>query len=379
MAAIENLCQLEMTQMEALLKGLLESRKDIQGHILTTQELTGYIQWMIQSFGQTYGEVTRDMLPYFTPDNHMTRLAAQVAQAPSPRLISQISRQLAAQDEEGYIASGRDIAIGRMLRYLPDHWHSNTYFTLYYVFSGECPLHFREEVLPLKKGSVAVVAPGVVHACPCEADDAVLAFYMIRSSTFRQVFWNQLGDDNLLTDFFHKALSGENPSSYLWFETGSDEELIHLLTRIYEEHQLSQRYADQMLNALMRVAFLLILRKYEGTARLPRTEDFYWKHQFSAILSYIQTHFAETSREEVAARFHYSSRQIGRIVQDCTGKSFGQLTKELKMKRAAELLREGRLSPEQISALVGYSTVPSFYRAFREAYGCSPVAWASNR
>ena len=41
------------------------------------------------------------------------------------------------------------------------------------------------------------------------------------------------------------------------------------------------------MNSMMTTFFLLLLQRYEGTAKLPRNEDFYWKHEFSAILSYI--------------------------------------------------------------------------------------------
>ncbi|MBQ1492219.1 MAG: helix-turn-helix transcriptional regulator, partial [Blautia sp.] len=210
-------------------------------------------------------------------------------------------------------------------------------------------------------------------------EDSVLVFYMIRSSTFAHVFWNQLGEENLLSKFFHKALSGQSPASYLYFDTGEDEEVRHLLTRIYEEHQEEAPYAAQMLNALMRVAFLFILRKYEGTAKLPRTADFYWKSEFSAIFSYIQNHFAEASREEVAEQFHYSARQVGRIVKEYTGKNYGELIRDLKMNKACELLLMGGHTAEDISSLTGYSAVSSFYRAFSEYFGCTPMAWLEKR
>ena len=179
-------------------------------------------------------------------------------------------------------------------------------------------------------------------ATPCYTDDAVLAFYMMRANTFQRVFWNQLGDDNLLSKFFRIALEGEAPASYLYFETDNSPEIRHLLLQIYQEHQLEEPYAPQMINSLMRLLFLLILRRYEGTARLPRTEFFFWKHQFSAILSYIQTHYQEATLEKVAEKFNYSPKQVGRIVKDCTGEAFGDVIRSMKMKKAAELLLDRR-------------------------------------
>ena len=133
-----------------------------------------------------------------------------------------------------------------------------------------------------------------------------------------------------------------------------------------------------MINSLMRLFFLLILRRYEGTARLPRTEYFFWKHQFSAILSYIQTHYQHATLTKVAEKFNYSTKQVGRIVQDCTGENFGNLIRIMKMKKAAELLRDRRLPPEQVAELVGYATVNSFYRAFTDYYGMPPLEWVEN-
>jgi AraC-like DNA-binding protein len=48
---------------------------------------------------------------------------------------------------------------------------------------------------------------------------------------------------------------------------------------------------------------------------------------------------------------------------------------ELRMGRAAELLREGRLSVKQIAAAVGIPEPSYFCRCFRKAYGCTPLTF----
>lgn len=376
MALVEHLDDLPMTPLEIQLKACMADREDIEGRILSSSELTEYIGWMVRTYGQTHAGATQAMLPYFTPDNAMTQMAAEFASArENQRALAKLTRELAEQNDADYIAQGRDISIGRMLRYYPAQWHTTTYFEVYYAFSGTCPIHFQNETIQMKNGAVLIVAPGVVHANPCYADDAVLAFYMIRVNTFRHVFWNQLGDDNLLSRFFRIALEGENPTSYLYFDTEDDRDIRRLMLQIYRENQEEQMYASQMVNSLMRLLFLLILRRYEGTARLPRTEYFFWKHQFSAILSYLQSHYQTATISEVARRFSYSTKQVGRIVRDCTGMAFGELVRDMKMKKAAELLRERNLPPEEVAAQTGYATVNSFYRSFTDYYGCPPLEW----
>ena len=47
----------------------------------------------------------------------------------------------------------------------------------------------------------------------------------------------------------------------------------------------------------------------------------------------------------------------------------------MKMKKAAELLLDRRYPPEQVAPLVGFATVNSFYRSFKDYYGKPPVEW----
>ena len=287
-------------------------------------------------------------------------------------MLSQLSAGYAKQSEERYMLVDHDISVGRMLRYMPSHWHTNSYFEIYYAFSGTCPIYFQNEIIELKKGTVLIVAPSAVHASPCFSDDSVLVYYLVRSSTFDQVFWNQIPSDSLMAAFFRQALNGQHSSSYLHFETGEDEDIHRLLLEIYHEYYRDAPYQTQLLNALMRTFFIRLLRRYEGTARLPRTEDFFWKHEFSAILSYIQVHYATVTLPVLAERFHYSQRQIGRIVHNCMGMTYNQLIMKLRMEKAAGLLRQNSASVNAIAAAVGYSTVSSFYRAFTKYFGCTP-------
>jgi AraC-like DNA-binding protein/mannose-6-phosphate isomerase-like protein (cupin superfamily) len=380
MAKMENLESLPMTLVESLLKEAMERQEEYDGRILSYEELTDYVAGLIESYGRQHGRATEEMLPYFTPGNEMTRLAGEIVIAPdSRRARAALLKAMAVQDDESFLPSGKDISVGRMLRYYPAHWHSATYFQVYYAFSGNCPVHFQNEVVTLPPGGVLIAAPGVVHATPCYKDDAVLAFYMIRAATFRRVFWNQLGDGNLLSRFFRIALEGEKPASYLYFDTGEDPEVRHTLLQVYKEYQLDEPYSSQMVNALMRLFFLLILRRYEGTARLPRTDHFFWKHQFSAILSYIQSHYQEATLADMAERFSYSPKQVGRIVKTCTGQSFGNLVRGLKMKKAAELLLDRQYPPEEVAPLTGFATLSSFYRSFRDYYGLPPKEWLARQ
>ena len=367
--------ELELTQLEWHLKSVTHYRGNGWG-IMTAQELNDFQQWMFDTF-------CHEPLPTFPPEEiarfpNITKKAALLERfrpdSPPPTVFSPFLIRSNVQEQEE-IPEQHHIAVGRMLRYFPAHWHANDYFEIYYALSGACPVHFQNEVVTVKPGTVLIVAPSVVHATPCYEDDQVLLYFTIRSSTFDQVFWNTLPPDSLMSSFFRQALSSQHGTAYLHFETEDDPEIRSFLYTIYREFCASERYAPQLINALMSAFFVLLLRWYEGTARLPRRSDFYWKHEFSAILTYIQIHYASTDIKSVAQRFHYSPRQIGRIVQGCTGLTFADLILKLRMEQAEKLLSQKGTSIDLIAAAVGYSTSSSFFRAFAKYHGCTPRAY----
>lgn len=158
------------------------------------------------------------------------------------------------------------------------------------------------------------------------------------------------------------------------FKTEGDPDIETILNKIDGEYNHPETYSVQYLNLLMSEFFLLLLRRYEGTARLPRTESFYWKHEFSAIFSFIQSHYTDMTLAETAKHFHYSERQINRIVKSCTGDTYAHLVLRLRMEHAASLLKSGA-EINLIAEACGYSTLSSFYRAFTAYYGCTPAEY----
>lgn len=366
-----------MTKLEVMLKYFFLRRPELQNKILTSNELAGYVSWMAGAHNAGFGErFSLDTIPDFAYCARHCQLAESFLKNPNdPRMMSLLSKDSAAQSEECCISKNQDISIGRILRYLPAHWHTTDCFQAYYAVTDHCTVHFAHETVELKKGAVLIVAPGVLHATPSNSDDTVLSYFVMRSSTFDRVFWNQLSESWLLSQFFRQALSGEESTAYLHFDTFGDREILDIIHRIDGEFNSTNVYRNQMLNMLLSMFFITLLRKFEGTARLPRSENFFWKHEYSAIFSFIQSNYMSTTISHVAEKFHYSEKQIGRIVRQCTNLSYSQLILKLKMEKAAALLRLGNTSVSAIAAELGYSDVSCFYRAFAKYYRKTPLEY----
>jgi len=374
----------ELTPLEKRLKDILMERPDIRNHILTGEELSEYISWMADHFshsidtsdGQSDIAINEMQLPVILGDEVHVQLARRALTNPGDRAaLEQLSSGYHQQSERHFFMTDHDISTGRMLRYMPGQWHTSDYFEVYYAPFGNCPVAFENETVNLSGGSVLIVAPQINHASPCYADDAVLDFFLIRASTFESVFFGQLPKDSLLASFFRKSLSLDAGAAWICFDTAKDAELFRLSQRMDTVFRSSGSYGAQLMNALMTEFFIYTLMKYENTARLPRTDDFYWKHEYSAILSFIQQNYISATLEDVAREFHYSSRQISRVVKNSFNLTYAQLVLKLKMDRAAELLRHGNVSVSAISEMLGYADSSSFYHAFTKYYGKPPRAY----
>jgi AraC-like DNA-binding protein len=80
------------------------------------------------------------------------------------------------------------------------------------------------------------------------------------------------------------------------------------------------------------------------------------------------------SVEEVAEALGISTRTLHRKLK-AEGVVFSDITDAHQHKQACALLRDARLSVEEVAEQVGYSDVSNFTRAFRRWTGLTPAAF----
>lgn len=91
------------------------------------------------------------------------------------------------------------------------------------------------------------------------------------------------------------------------------------------------------------------------------------------VIAILRENLAETpSLEEIGRRVGCSHFHLTRIFSQETGRSIFTHLRQLRLERAAELLRAGRLNVTEVALEVGYSSPSHFSMAFHEAYGCCP-------
>ena len=63
---------------------------------------------------------------------------------------------------------------------------------------------------------------------------------------------------------------------------------------------------------------------------------------------------------------------LSAVVHRATGRTFKELLLEKRLSKAAQLLRETRLTTQDIILAVGYENTSYFYRVFRARFGVTP-------
>jgi AraC-like DNA-binding protein len=78
------------------------------------------------------------------------------------------------------------------------------------------------------------------------------------------------------------------------------------------------------------------------------------------------------SLEEIGRVVGCSQFHLSRTFSTATGMTITQYLRQLRMERAAELLRSGKFNVTEAALEVGYSSLSHFSQAFHETFGCCP-------
>lgn len=78
------------------------------------------------------------------------------------------------------------------------------------------------------------------------------------------------------------------------------------------------------------------------------------------------------SLEEIGQAAGCSPFYLSRTFSATTGRTIPQYVRQLRMERAAELLRSGRFNVTEAALEVGYSSLSHFSQAFHDTFGCCP-------
>jgi AraC-like DNA-binding protein len=114
--------------------------------------------------------------------------------------------------------------------------------------------------------------------------------------------------------------------------------------------------------------------------RAPPEKEFFCQRQkrlsqdrVDRVIAILKNNLVEPpALEALGKQVGCSSFYLSRIFSQQMGKTISQFIRQLRMEKAAELLRAGKLNVTQVAMEVGYSSSSHFSVAFHETFGCCP-------
>ncbi|MDD6504395.1 MAG: 2-isopropylmalate synthase [Lachnospiraceae bacterium] len=98
-----------------------------------------------------------------------------------------------------------------------------------------------------------------------------------------------------------------------------------------------------------------------------------------AMQNYIQANYQTVTLADMARDFHLSEPYISKYIKEKSGKNFGELVENAKMKKARTLLRNSNMTVESIAYVAGYQNVEHFTRQFKKKYEMTPTEYRNQQ
>ena len=110
-----------------------------------------------------------------------------------------------------------------------------------------------------------------------------------------------------------------------------------------------------------------------------RTVETVQDERYLEMLNYIQANYQTVTLKDMADEFHLSEPYISKYIKDKSGKTFGDLVTNAKMKKAKTLLRNSNMTVEAIAYAAGYQNVEHFDRQFKKIYQLTPLEYRNSK
>lgn len=229
--------------------------------------------------------------------------------------------------------------------YFEFHFHSH--IELYIIKSGAVEVIVNDKKKVLRSGEISVALSYDSHGY--RTVEPASAEYLIIPRSFCSDFLLFLGNKHAIYPFIDDEET---------FNT-----VLDAMDKLFRET-----------NELKRRGYIYIILGAILDKLAVEVDDGAHDTQFSAdMLIYISKHFREElTLGALAAALGYNPSYLSRSFHQTFGISYGRYLNILRLREAVLLLSKGNMNITQCALESGFGSVRSFYRSFKEEFGCTP-------
>jgi AraC-like DNA-binding protein len=233
----------------------------------------------------------------------------------------------------------------------PRHWHEEIYLCA--TLDGASFLECQETFLQARPGTLAMVAPGDIHA------------NWKTTCSFRCLLMESHGLQNAVEQFMERNIRG------LSFRSGLIEDQ-ETLGRFLKFHRALEKDEPDLGRDYIVYSFLHELAVRHGTANIPLPRNGNEDFAIRRTKRFLDEHYAErVSLHELARLMRLSAYHLNRSFRQKIGMPPHEYQVQVRILKAKVFLRLGR-SISETASLVGFVDQSHFTRHFKRSVGVTP-------
>lgn len=247
--------------------------------------------------------------------------------------------------------------------------HTHEFLEINYMVTGSCKQVVNGEFVTLNAGDILLMDIGCPHSIHELSENDILINILFRDKDISFDFLGSMHSENssVFEFFLNVSLKNENRRKYFIFPHNKD--ITKTMDQIVDEYYLQKAYAYPIIHSYLKILLSKIMRYYP----LPENQIKDYRQKIILnIIEDISKNYTNVNLSCLAKKYGYSENYLSSLIKEVTNKNFVQLRTQHRLKEAKHLLKATNFSISEISYLVGFNNKNSFYKKFKETYGCLP-------
>lgn len=282
-----------------------------------------------------------------------------------------------------------------MRRALPwqGHYHTHDYIEILLCLKGSFRQILLGEPQTFAAGEVVITDKNLEHADMLEGkEDTAVLFLSLQAGYLDQLLSSHDSQDDLQRFFFHALQKQRKEQSYIHLRPNqapssaaapapgsvldhtSGLQLSRLLETLIEEDYFPGPGSREIVRGCLIRLLSLLCRQY-STKLHSLDQESREQALLYELERYIRLHSATVTAAELEENFHYHRNFYNLLLQKYRGITFRDYLLDIRMRHAAELLKNTRLSVREIALAAGYHNSSHFYHLFERHFGISPAMY----
>ncbi len=239
--------------------------------------------------------------------------------------------------------------------------HCHEFVEVVYVCEGSVTDCIGGERLTLSAGDACIHTPGSVHFIRSRGENDILLNILLSRRVFGKAVYSAMAGDNRLDRSLSRYMT-DGGGDYRVFRTLAPEVAVITELLVKEFYRPDGRSEVVMENILL-LLFAELMREQRQSMDVSLGER---------VERYIAEHIAAVTALSCAAAFGYHPKYFSTLVKKETGRRFGELLTDCRIRIAASHLQYTDYTISEIAEMVGYRDTVSLYTNFKRLRGMSP-------